>query len=74
MKSRNHGHLVSINSMIGLIGLGGAADYCASKFGANGLSESLNMELVGAGLDGIEQSVIYPYLIDTDMFAGVQPR
>lgn len=33
MISRNHGHLVTVASSAGLVGVNGLADYCASKFG-----------------------------------------
>ena len=74
MLTRNHGHIVSINSMLGLLGLGGAADYCASKFGALGFIESLRMELEREGKDGIHVTSIHPGLINTDMFEGLKPR
>jgi all-trans-retinol dehydrogenase (NAD+) len=34
MIAKNHGHLVTIASSAGLVGVNGLADYCASKFGA----------------------------------------
>jgi len=74
MSECNHGHIVSINSMLGLMGLGGASDYCASKFGVHGFHESLRMELARDDLDGVKVTTIHPYLIDTDMFGGVQSR
>jgi len=36
MLEKNHGHVVSIASSAGLVGVNGLADYCASKFGAVG--------------------------------------
>jgi len=36
MLEKNHGHIVSIASSAGLVGVNGLADYCASKFGAVG--------------------------------------
>lgn len=74
MMSLNHGHIVSINSVLGLMGLAGAADYCASKFGALGFFESLRMEISREGKDGIHLTTIHPYQIDTEMFDGVKPR
>src|SRR6218665_3392727 len=68
MLTRNHGHIVSINSMLGLSGLGGAAYYCASKFGALGFIESLRMEVEEEGKDGIHVTSIHPYLINTETF------
>lgn len=74
MLTRNHGHIVSVNSMLGLMGLGGAADYSASKFGAHGFIEALRMELARDGKDGIHVTSIHPYLVNTDMFEGIKPR
>ena len=36
MMERDHGHVVSIASSAGLVGVNGLADYCASKFAAVG--------------------------------------
>jgi all-trans-retinol dehydrogenase (NAD+) len=33
MIAKNHGHLITIASSAGLVGVNGLADYCASKFG-----------------------------------------
>ena len=74
MLEQNHGHIVSINSMLGLMGLSGAADYSASKFGALGFHESLSLELARNNKNGIFTTTIHPYQINNDMFAGVRPR
>jgi short-subunit dehydrogenase len=39
------GHIVTIASVAGTVGVNGLVDYCASKFGAVGFDESLRMEL-----------------------------
>ncbi len=49
MLAKNEGHIVTIASAAGLIGVSGLADYCASKFGAVGFDESLRMELLKRG-------------------------
>ena len=36
MIKRNSGHIVTLASAAGLVGVSGLADYCASKFGAVG--------------------------------------
>ncbi|XP_005109393.2 epidermal retinol dehydrogenase 2 [Aplysia californica] len=74
MIERNSGHVVSIASTAGLFGVPGMADYCSSKFAAVGLSESLEMELHKAGKDGVQTTVICPYLMDTGMFEGCSSR
>ncbi|KAH9395084.1 hypothetical protein TYRP_005154 [Tyrophagus putrescentiae] len=47
-------------------------DYCASKWAANGLHESVKVELALARLDDrIHMTLIKPWLISTGMFRGV---
>jgi all-trans-retinol dehydrogenase (NAD+) len=45
MVSRNHGHLVTIASSAGLVGVNGLADYCASKFGKKDFHNSAPVTL-----------------------------
>lgn len=49
MLAKNEGHVVTIASAAGLIGVSGLADYCASKYGAVGFDESIRMELKKRG-------------------------
>jgi NAD(P)-dependent dehydrogenase (short-subunit alcohol dehydrogenase family) len=49
MLQRNHGRVVTVASMAGLLGVGGLCDYAASKFAAVGFDESLRMELRSLG-------------------------
>jgi all-trans-retinol dehydrogenase (NAD+) len=74
MLANNHGHIVSINSVLGLIGLGGAADYSASKFGAVGLFEALSLEILRERKDGVHLTTVHPYHVNTDLFAGIKIR
>ncbi|XP_061587508.1 epidermal retinol dehydrogenase 2-like isoform X5 [Cololabis saira] len=74
MMANNHGHLVSIASSAGLIGVSGLADYCASKFAAVGFAESVGLELVGLGKDGVKTTIVCPYFINTGMFDGCQTK
>jgi all-trans-retinol dehydrogenase (NAD+) len=41
MLEKNHGHIVTIASIAGFIGVSGLVDYCSSKFAAVGLHETL---------------------------------
>jgi len=52
--SKNHGHLVTIASMAGIVGAAGLGDYCASKFAAVGFEESIRNELVRLGKTGVK--------------------
>ena len=73
MLQNNHGHIVTIASVAGLVGVNGLADYCASKFGAVGFDESLRMELNQLKTN-VRTTCICPYYINTGMFDGVQSK
>lgn len=74
MINTNHGHVVTIASAAGWIGVAGLADYNASKFAAIGFDEALRMELRKKGLTGVKTTCICPYYINTGMFEGVKTR
>ncbi|XP_062372077.1 short chain dehydrogenase/reductase family 16C, member 5a isoform X2 [Sardina pilchardus] len=74
MVDNNHGHLVCISSSAGLIGVNGLADYCASKFAAIGFAESVALELLATGKDGVKTTIVCPYLINTGMFDGCSSK
>jgi len=74
MINKNHGHIVTVASGAGLVGIHKLADYCASKFGAVGFAESLMSELYCLGKDGVKSTLVCPYFISTGMFEGVQSR
>ena len=67
------GHVVTIASAAGLIGVAGLADYCASKWATVGWDESLRKELKKAA-PGVKTTIVCPYFVDTGMFRGVQTR
>jgi len=69
------GHIVNIASLAGTGGMNKLADYCASKFAAVGLDESLRVELYVQGhSEYINTTVVCPYYISTGMFSGVQSK
>ncbi|XP_078718835.1 epidermal retinol dehydrogenase 2 [Lampetra fluviatilis] len=70
MVANDHGHLVSIASSAGLIGVNGLADYCASKFAAVGFAESVALEMLALGKFGVKTTIVCPYFINTGMFNG----
>ncbi|XP_030635519.1 epidermal retinol dehydrogenase 2 [Chanos chanos] len=74
MMAGNHGHLVSIASSAGLIGVNGLADYCASKFAAVGFAESMALELLANGCDGVKTTIVCPFFINTGMFDGANTK
>lgn len=73
MIERNDGHVVTIASAGGIVGVPRLTDYCASKFAAVGFDESLRVELRSQGLQ-VRTTVVCPFYISTGMFAGVQTR
>jgi len=75
MIENNHGHIVTIASMAGHIGVHKLVDYCSSKYAAVGFDESLRVELEKLGVKGVKTTVICPYFIQsTGMFNDVSSR
>jgi len=73
MIAAKKGHIVSIASMAGLAGIPGLPDYCASKWGAIAIDESVRLELKKAGHWGyVKTTCICPYFINTGMFDGAK--
>ena len=50
MLKKNHGHIVNIASMAGIVGLHKLVDYCSSKFAAVGFHLALRLELEQLGI------------------------
>jgi len=67
------GHIVTISSAGGLIGVSRLVDYCTSKFAAFGFDEALRME-IGQEKWNIKTTVVCPYFANTGMFEGVRTR
>lgn len=55
MMERNHGHIVALASMAGVLGIRNLVPYCGSKFAVRGIMEALNVELSDdqRNLDGV---------------------
>lgn len=62
MKAQKSGHIFTISSVGGRLGLSGKSAYCASKFGVTGFSKALAKELKEFG---IKVQIIYPYYVDS---------
>lgn len=72
MVEADHGHIVTIASMAGYVGINKLVDYCGSKFAAVGFDEALRVELESQGIKGVKTTVISPYFIQaTGMFDNV---
>ncbi len=63
MRSQGSGHVVTISSLCGLVGVEGASIYCASKFAVAGWSEAMGLELAPFG---IRFTVVEPGMFRTD--------
>jgi all-trans-retinol dehydrogenase (NAD+) len=73
MVDRGRGHVVTVASAAGLVGVARQTDYSASKHAAVGFDESLRVELARSA-PGVRTTVVCPYYVDTGMFEGVRTR
>jgi 3-oxoacyl-[acyl-carrier protein] reductase len=71
MMKAHRGRIVSIASVVGLIGNPGQANYAAAKAGIIAFSKSLAREI---GSRGITVNVVAPGFIDTDMTRALAPE
>ncbi|CAH0727616.1 unnamed protein product, partial [Brenthis ino] len=69
MMERNHGHIVAMSSMAGVIGLRNLVPYCGTKFAVRGMMEAIHEELREDPRDfsGIKLTCICPYIVDTGL-------
>eukprot|EP00106_Octopus_bimaculoides_P018027 XP_014785469.1 PREDICTED: retinol dehydrogenase 10-B-like [Octopus bimaculoides] len=74
MIERNSGHIVTISSTAGVIGVNKLTGYCASKFACVGLDEALRSELSSLKKDGVHMTLACPYYTNTGMFLGAKTR
>ena len=73
MIEQNRGHVVTIASAAGMIGVSRLVDYSASKWAVVGFDESLRSELRTIA-PAVQTTVVCPYYIDTGMFKGTKTR
>jgi len=74
MLEDNRGHLVTVASSAGFVGVNQLVDYCASKHAAVGFNEALRFELHKLGKRGVRTTCVCPFFIHTGMFEGVRTR
>ncbi|CAH2102110.1 unnamed protein product [Euphydryas editha] len=69
MMARNHGHIVAMSSMAGMMGIRNLVPYCGSKYAVRGIMEALAVELWDDPKDykGIKLTTICPYMVDTGL-------
>lgn len=71
MIAQKRGHIVTIASIAGLVGVNQMSDYVASKHGAVAIDESVRLEIRAKGHSSyVKTTCICPYLINTGMFEG----
>ncbi len=73
MVKRNSGHIVTISSAAGIIGVKKLSDYSAAKSAVFGFTESLRMEFKKDNIN-IKTTIVAPFYIDTGMFKGVKSK
>ncbi|HUQ01551.1 MAG TPA: 3-oxoacyl-ACP reductase FabG [Kofleriaceae bacterium] len=71
LRSKEHGRIVNITSVVGESGNGGQVAYASSKAGLIGLTQSLAKELASRG---VTANAVSPGFIDTDMTAEHLPE
>lgn len=67
IRESKNGKIINISSVGGLHGLPEFSVYCASKFGVNGITESIASELEGE----IKVYTVCPGAVDTDMYRSL---
>ncbi|MHC1742356.1 MAG: SDR family oxidoreductase [Syntrophobacteraceae bacterium] len=73
MVERRSGHIVTMASAAGIVGVSRMVDYCTSKAAAFGFDEALRME-IRQNRWPVKTTVVCPYFINTGMFDGVRTR
>ena len=73
MIERGEGHIATIASAAGIVGVTGLADYCASKFAAIGFAEAIRMELRKLR-SPVRTTIVCPFSSRRGLFEGVKTR
>lgn len=74
MIAQEHGVLVNVSSILGIIAQPYGAAYTMSKFAIRGLSIALRQELRLAGVRGVAVATVLPAAIDTPIYAAAANR
>ncbi|KAL6266909.1 hypothetical protein P5V15_003737 [Pogonomyrmex californicus] len=69
MIEKNHGHIVALSSIAGLVGAPYGSVYCPSKFAVKALMEAISEELraLSNGKSSIKFTTVYPALVLTGL-------
>lgn len=71
MLENNHGHIVTISSVLGLIALPGMTEYITSKFATVGFTRGLELDLLKYDKGGVKTTLACPHHTNTGMFSGL---
>ncbi|XP_031755019.1 hydroxysteroid (17-beta) dehydrogenase 13 isoform X1 [Xenopus tropicalis] len=74
MMKKDRGHIVTVASIAGQLGVPYLVDYCASKFGLVGFHESLTSELKLLGKDGVKTTCLCPVFVNTGFVQNPSTR
>lgn len=76
MIEKNHGHIVALSSIAGLIGFNNLVPYCGSKFAVRGMMEAMMEEMrqTSNGKSKIKFTTVCPYMVDTGLCKNVRIR
>lgn len=66
MRARGSGHIVNMSSVVGYVGIPGAAGYATARWAMRGFTEALRADLAGTGI-GV--TLIAPGKVDSPFFA-----
>lgn len=73
MIRQGHGHIVFVSSASALCATSKLSIYSATKYAMTGLEEALRFELQQLAAP-VKTTVVFPYFIDTGLFAGAKTR
>ncbi|XP_018409067.1 PREDICTED: estradiol 17-beta-dehydrogenase 11-like [Nanorana parkeri] len=74
MMRKNHGHIVTIASSAGFVGVPYMVDYCSTKFAALGYHKALTAELAALQMTGIKTSCLCPVFVNTGFVKNSSTR
>ncbi|CAM1326162.1 HSD17B11 (predicted) [Pycnogonum litorale] len=74
MIRKRNGHIVSMSSSAGWIGVTKHTDYCATKYAGIGLMDALRQELHDHKQDYIKLTTVSPFFVDTGLWKVVKSR
>uniref|UniRef100_A0A8C5M6V1 Estradiol 17-beta-dehydrogenase 11 n=1 Tax=Leptobrachium leishanense TaxID=445787 RepID=A0A8C5M6V1_9ANUR len=74
MISNNHGHIVTVASSAGLVGVPYLVDYCSTKFAAVGYHKALTAELDAIQKSEIKTTCLCPVFVNTGFVQNASTR